>query len=116
MNVNMDLTKEREHMRKLSRKLDKTTREALHDQPIVKKKTRKRAAVGGRSIRVEIVPQGAGLDSPGEHGETHLGLTHAIVAFSAAMRSSCVMIHRNEMSANRVKNRQTNIPTDKQTN
>ena len=43
----------------------------------------------GRSIRVELVPEGTGLGSPGEDRETcdditREGLTHASVAFSAS--------------------------------
>ena len=44
-------------------KLDKP---AESDQTIVKKKTKYKAASGGRSIRVKSVSESSGLDSPGD--------------------------------------------------
>ena len=65
---------------------------------IVKKKRRKRAARCGRSIRVGMVPLSAGLDSPGENGETRditpEGLTRAVVAFIAPDNSGNAFILR----------------------
>ena len=71
---------------KISTKLDKLYKKAKlnkpakSDQPNVNKKTKLKATHSGRSIRIEPVPEGTGLDSPGEYGETCEGLTHATVA------------------------------------
>ena len=52
------------------------------------KKIKLKATRGGRSIRIEPVPEGTGLDLPGENRETCdftcEGLTHATVATSAS--------------------------------
>ena len=66
------------------------------DQTIVNKKTRKRAARGGLSIRVWTVPLGTELEYGKTCDRTGEGLTHAIMAFSAPDNSGDAFILRDD--------------------